>query len=251
MMTNLIKRLLAKRQTRDAEDDLSAIAPAERFYAVGDIHGRLDLLQAILTRIDGDCRTVFVGDYIDRGDYSAQVLRHLHHLSETSKGRVICLLGNHEEMLLRFLEDPEQVSGLWFRNGGLQTLASFGIKNVTPEDNADAVATQLRQAMGEALVTWLSNRPLIWTSGNVSVVHAALDPDKPVEEQPRQTCLWGRPHYSRARRADGQWVVHGHTIVDQARIMRGVISIDTGAFATGRLTAAEVFPSGVRFTSTR
>jgi len=246
MVTGWIKGLLGPGGMRGA--DVSGIRPEARFVAVGDIHGRLDLLQALLPKLDEGLPWVFVGDYIDRGDYSAQVLRQLKHLSLTSNGRVTCLLGNHEEMLLRFLEDPFGIGPLWMNNGGVQTLASFGIKDVDA-DKGD-LADRLRIAMGEGLVDWLTERPLMWTSGNVSVVHAALDPRASAEKQNRRTCLWGHPKFRQLPRRDGQWVVHGHTIVDQAEVRDGVISIDTGAFATNCLTAAELYPGGVTFTAT-
>lgn len=232
---------------------VTELAPDTSFYAVGDIHGRLDLLQTLLSQLDDDCPVVFVGDYVDRGDYSAQVLRQLRHLTDTSDGRVVCLLGNHEDMLLRFLEAPERAGRLWLTNGGLQTLASFGVGAIPmlpTGDDAARAATQLRAAMGEEFLTWLANLPLTWASGNVTVVHAALDPRCPTGKQQRKTCLWGHPQFRKQSRRDGQWVVHGHTIVDEPRISGGVISIDTGAFATDHLTAARISKGGVHFTST-
>ncbi|WP_299637062.1 metallophosphoesterase family protein [uncultured Ruegeria sp.] len=253
MITNWIRRRFdrAPRQTTDTM--LCDIAPAAKVTAVGDIHGRLDLLQALLPRLDDQCSLVFVGDYIDRGPYSAQVLHHLRHLSETSEGRVQCLLGNHEEMLLRFLDVPECNARLWFQNGGVQTLASFGLKppdNTNENQQVQQLADDLRLKMGESLLNWLADRPLTWTSGNVTFVHAALDPRQPVEVQKPQICLWGHPMFPRLARSDGQWVVHGHTIVDLPRVKNRVVSLDTGAFASGRLTAAEINAGCVRFTST-
>ena len=253
MVRNWIKGLFGQGDAQTAEVDAPEIAPEERFIAIGDIHGRLDLLQDLLPRLDDTCPWVFVGDYVDRGDSSAQVLHHLHHLSETSGGRIICLLGNHEEMLLRFVEDPKRVGHLWQQNGGVETLNSFGVSGgaeVTEGEQAVAVAEELRQAMGNELLSWLSNCPLSWTSGNVTVVHAALDPRKALDAQLRQICLWGHPMFRVQTRQDGQWVVHGHTIVAHARAHNGVVSIDTGAYSTSRLTAAEIFRGGVRFTST-
>ena len=232
---------------------LSALAPAERFYAIGDIHGRMDLLDSLLVQLDQSSPIVFVGDYVDRGENSAQVLRYLHNLSSTGERRITCLLGNHEEMLLQFLDLPEQSSRIWLRNGGLQTLTSFGIGGISEilkGECAVAIADNLREEMGEALLTWLYSRPLTWTSGNVTAVHAALDPARPVEHQYRQTCLWGHRLFTRTPREDGQWVIHGHTIMPEPRASNGVISIDTGAFATGRLTAAEISSGSVRFIST-
>ncbi|WP_050603819.1 metallophosphoesterase family protein [Ruegeria sp. 6PALISEP08] len=253
MVTKWIKSRFS-RTARPTTDTVSCdIAPTTRVTAVGDIHGRLDLLHALLPRLDDQSPLVFVGDYIDRGPYSAQVLHHLRHLSEASDRQVHCLLGNHEEMLLHFLGDPERHARLWFRNGGMHTLASFGLKPTgDPEDSrhVNELADDLRQAMGQDLLEWLTERPLIWTSGNVAFVHAALDPHNPVEAQDRQICLWGHPMFPRIARRDGLWVVHGHTIVDHPRVRNKVLSIDTGAFATGRLTAAEIEDGGIRFLST-
>lgn len=235
------------------DESVSSLEPSERFYAIGDIHGRLDLLQQLLPQLEGSCPVVFVGDYIDRGDHSAQVLRALHDLSETSDRPVVCLLGNHEEMLLNFLDMSEISARQWLRNGGVQTLSSFGIPlqaGQEIEEVAVDLANHLHAAIGGPLLSWLRDRPLTWSSGNVTVVHAALDPMLPVDRQSRQTCLWGHGRFGRSRRKDGTWAVHGHTIIDTPRAKNGVISIDTGAFATGILTAAEIFPGGVRFLST-
>ncbi|NOC92612.1 serine/threonine protein phosphatase [Ruegeria sp. HKCCD6604] len=253
MITNWIRRWFDRRAGRTMNAVSCDIAPAEKVTAVGDIHGRLDLLQALLPRLDDQSLLVFVGDYIDRGPYSAQVLRHLFHLSETSGGRVQCLLGNHEEFLLQFLEAPERNARLWFQNGGVHTLASFGLKPPGDIDNNQQIrklADDLRLKMGENLINWLAGRPLTWTTGNVTFVHAALDPRHPAEAQDRQICLWGHPMFPRLARSDGQWVVHGHTIVDLPRVRNRVVSLDTGAFASGRLTAAEINAGSVRFTST-
>ncbi len=250
MLKRWYNLLTGKITAEDTAEPFPEIAPDMRFYAIGDIHGRLDLLQALLSTLDADCPLVFVGDYIDRGEYGAQVLRHLHYLDESRSRNVVCLLGNHEEMLLRFVDDPKRAGRLWLHNGGLQTLASFGLSGIsdsTVGEDAVEVAARLREAMGESLLNWLHERPLMWSSGNVSVVHAALDPTSPLTEQHRQVCLWGHPQFQNMQRNDGQWVVHGHTIVDRPGIDRGVISIDTGAFFSNRLTAAEISQSGIRF----
>ncbi len=249
MLTGWIKRLIASQTPPDQTVNLHSLAPTEKFYAIGDIHGRLDLLQRLLPALDNDCPVVFVGDYVDRGGYSAQVLRQLHHLDTNPETRAICLKGNHEDMLLGFLSDPTRMERVWLYNGGAQTLASFGLADID-QSNPQAVAEQLQQAMGQPLLDWLHDRPLTWTSGNVTVVHAALDPSQPVDRQQDRTCLWGHPHFRKKRRKDEQWVVHGHTIVDEARVEHDVISIDTGAFITDQLTAAEISPGSVRFIST-
>ncbi len=251
MVTGWIKNLFSAPREQDQGAALSTLAPAERFYAVGDIHGRLDLLQRLLATLDTDCPLVFVGDYVDRGEYSAQVLRHLRHLSANRDRQVICLMGNHEDMLLRFLDDPEGMARMWWHNGGQQTMTSFGIAaGSTSTDEVNKIADRLRQEMGQPLLDWMQDRPLTWTSGNVTVVHAALDPSSPVDAQNRHACLWGHPRFPTQHRKDGQWVVHGHTIVTDPKVENRVVSIDTGAFATDHLTAAEISTRQIRFLST-
>jgi serine/threonine protein phosphatase 1 len=227
------------------------LAPDEPFAAIGDVHGRDDLLARLIDRIEAEapgCRIVLVGDYIDRGERSAGVLARL-----ASRPDLVCLLGNHETMCLGFLEDPVREGPRWLANGGLQTLASYGIGGVTPGSGAaalDAARDRLSDAMGNGLIDWLAARPLLWRSGNVAVVHAGADPSLPMEEQEERTLIWGHSRFSSRARSDGIWVVHGHTIQPDPSAEGGRIGIDTGAYATGQLTAALVAPGRVEFLST-
>ncbi|MCR9124644.1 MAG: serine/threonine protein phosphatase [Rhodobacteraceae bacterium] len=229
---------------------------SEPFVAVGDIHGRADLLESIAERIGRAYpgrRTVFLGDYIDRGEYSAEVLRLLMGTDPEGPYPVTCLKGNHEEMCLRFIDNPADSGRHWLRNGGLQTLASFGIGGIF--ENAEAeqlekVRDSLAEAMGDDMLEWLRALPTKWNSGNVWAVHAGADPDLPMTFQSEATLLWGHPEFLRARRPDGQWIVHGHTIFREPVAGDGRVSIDLGAYATGRLQAAAFDESGVTFLST-
>ncbi len=224
--------------------------PEIPFYAVGDIHGRFDLLEKLLANLDPSHPVVFVGDYIDRGEGSADVLRRLLELSNEPGRTVHCLMGNHEDMLLAFLENPEKSGRAWLRNGGLQTLASFGVGGIAQASSSEGlkeVANALRTAMGGELIDWLRTRPLFWQSGNVAVVHAGADPAVPFEDQLSTNLIWGHPEFRTTPRSDGVWVVHGHTIVDKPSCENGVIPIDTGAYATGRLTAAGIGYGDVEF----
>jgi len=253
MVWDWINRTFRESRAGDQAMPVSTIVPDQRFYVVGDIHGRMDLLQMLLPQLNPDCPLVFAGDYIDRGAHSAQVLQHLHNLSRTSARKVVCLQGNHEDMLLSFLDNPTRIGPHWLRNGGAHTLASFGITGIDTSimrERSEAIARRLQQAMGQDLLNWLRELPLTWTSGNVTVVHAALDPNLTVDNQPRQVCQWGHPKFHRQLRKDGQWVIHGHTIVEVPQATNGVVSIDTGAFFSGRLTAAEILKGNVRFVST-
>lgn len=250
MLSDLIQRLKGKFLKNARDDAFPPIVPDQQFFVIGDVHGCINLLDSLLAKIDPDCPLVFVGDYIDRGPDSADVLRQLKRLTEIENREVICLLGNHEEMLLRFIEDPKRVGQLWLQNGGVQTLASFGvdqISDVTKGTEAVAAAQILRAAMGEDLLEWVRNLPLTWQNGNVIVTHAALDPSAPVAEQDRRTLLWGHPLFGQRLRSDGLWVVHGHTVMQKPRAQDGIVSVDTGAFSTGRMTAAEISSGSVRF----
>lgn len=226
--------------------------PDTPFYVIGDIHGCIGLLDSLLNRIQGDHPVVCVGDYVDRGTHSAQVLRRVRKLESDEPNRFTCLLGNHERMLLGFLEDPVG-NAAWLRHGGLQTLDSFGVARVSeksPDQNLTATRDSLARAMGDKLINWLGDRPLLFESGNVAVVHAAADPRVTMKNQSPRSLLWGHPAFRKRPRRDGVWVVHGHTIVDQPIMRNGVISIDTGAYATGQLSAAFVRNGAVEFITT-
>lgn len=248
---SLLKRLFSGSAKPSSAPFTAPIAPQTGFYAVGDVHGCMHLLPPLLDRIrtagDSD-PIVFVGDYIDRGEESAAVLRHLFALKDDP--RIVCLPGNHEEMMLKFIADPEAHGSRWLRYGGLQTMASFGVGGITPSSGGEALvgaAARLEEAIGADLLAWIRDLPLYWQSGNVAVVHAGADPALPIAEQAEQTLKWGHPDFDRVTRTDGTWVVHGHTIVDQAHAEAGRIAVDTGAYASGRLTAARITPGDVQF----
>jgi serine/threonine protein phosphatase 1 len=250
---SLFSRLL--RLPRRARFD-APLMPDDPFFAIGDLHGCDTLLARLLEQIAAmeqpGAPLVFLGDYIDRGDNSAALLARLHRLSGAGGAKVICLMGNHERMMLEALDDPAHAGPRWLRHGGLQTLASFGIAPPGPDAAArvwEAMRDALRAALGPEQEAWLRGLPLYWQSGNVMAVHAGADPARPIPEQGEETLLWGHADFGRAIRSDGLWVVHGHTIVEAPLQHRGRIAIDTGAYATGRLTAALIAPGAVSFHS--
>ncbi|NOX41784.1 MAG: serine/threonine protein phosphatase [Alphaproteobacteria bacterium] len=240
-MIQFFRQFLAKNRS-DIQNFTAKALPERPLYAIGDIHGRNDLLGPLLTKIETHANgtpydLVTVGDYVDRGEDASGVLSCLQSLSDLP--HVTCLMGNHERMLLDFIDDPAKNGRRWFRNGGLQTLASFGVGGLTENARPEAMALgkdQLLEALGD-LEPWLRARPLCFQSGNIAVVHAGAKPNLPIAEQPDKTLLWGHPAFFREVRGDGIWVIHGHTIVETARAEAGRISIDTGAYATGKLTA--------------
>lgn len=237
----MIKRLFRR---FIAGPDFPATAPEHPFIAVGDIHGCAELLKRFLDK-EPAYPVICVGDYVDRGDQSAEVLKVLRARSD-----ITCLSGNHEEMMLSFLKDPKHKGARWLRYGGLQTLASFGVAGVTDSSGPDMLEQardRLQDAMGADLITWMRGLPKSWQSGNVAVVHAGADPARSLSDQKTKALHWGHPDFTKVMRTDGVWIVHGHTIVGEPSAERGRIAIDTGAYATGRLTAVLVEPGQTTF----
>jgi Calcineurin-like phosphoesterase len=214
-----------------------------RIYAIGDIHGRADLLDELLKRIDTDLETnpvshsieVFLGDYIDRGPASRQVLDQLVARSQTNQ--TVFLKGNHENLLTRFVTNPPMLQ-TWQELGGLETLMSYGI---IPSINANA-ATQAQLATQFDLVLPKVHRRFIddlkssFTCGDFFFVHAGVRPGIPLAKQREEDLLWIRQDFLLYENDFDKIIVHGHTPVLQPDIRPNRINIDTGAYATGQLT---------------
>lgn len=224
-------------------------------YAVGDVHGRHDLLLRLVERILNDAADIgatpvliFLGDYIDRGEGVRETVDFLSELAGWPDAQSVFLMGNHEQMLLRFLREPA-TGRQWLRFGGLQTLMSYGIAsaaNMRGAEGAALVGQELAEALGPHL-GFIERLRLSHRSGNLLFVHAGADPDLPPDEQEVTTLLWGCRAFLETQRDDGIWVVHGHTIVDRPIAAHGRISVDTGAYFSGRLTAARIMDGEVSF----
>ena len=198
-------------------------------YAIGDIHGRHDLLQALLPRIrehaeDRPHKLVFLGDYIDRGPDSAAVIDAVRSVQARSGGEVVCLKGNHEAMLLEVLERPDLVSW-WIDNGGDATLASFG-------------AASTREIAAEVL-DWLGSLPTSHEDERRYYVHAGLMPGWRFEDQTEKHKIWIREPFLGMDYDFGKHVVHGHTPLASARpeVRPFRTNLDTAAVFGGALTA--------------
>lgn len=228
-------------------------------YAVGDIHGRHDLLARVLDRILNDAaesaeasagppQIVFLGDYIDRGEGARQTIEMLRRLAAMGETAPVFLMGNHEQMLLQFLEDPS-TGGRWLRYGGLQTLLSYGVRGVaslSDLQDAERLRDEVISAMGPDL-DFIRSLGTSHQVGNVFFAHAGADPAVPVEAQETGTLLWGSERFRETDRSDEVWVVYGHFVVDQPSAERGRIAIDTGAYYSGCLTAARISDGDVSF----
>jgi serine/threonine protein phosphatase 1 len=199
-------------------------------YAVGDIHGCLDLLAELLARIEADAngrrhRLVFIGDYIDRGEDSAGVIRTLRKLQEERGSDVVCLKGNHEDLYLKSFDRPEVLRN-WIYNGGDAMLASFGAASLdeVPED----------------VTAWIASCPVSFEDERRYFVHAGLRPGRLLDEQSEYDRLWIRDEFLVGDHDFGKFVVHGHTPRPDGRpdLRRHRLNLDTAAVYGGRLTAA-------------
>lgn len=219
-----------------------------RIYAVGDVHGRLDLLDALAARLAEDRRglaraaLVFLGDLVDRGPASAGVIDRVVELSRDPAWDVTVLKGNHEEALLLFLEDPG-FGPTWAEHGGAATLAAYGVR--PPAARTDAAGwIAARDAFAAALpaehLDLLRGLRLWAEHGDYLFVHAGVRPGVPLERQDPRDLLWIRGEFLGADRACERVVVHGHTPAEAAWLGRWRIGLDTGAYATGRLTAVRL-----------
>jgi serine/threonine protein phosphatase 1 len=214
-----------------------------RVYAIGDVHGRADLLTQLFLRIDQDLLSrpvadpihIFLGDYIDRGPDSRRVVEAL--IQRKISHQAVFLKGNHEECALGFLSDPGALS--WWRHiGGLSTILSYGVSPRYPNNLAaqQEIATALGQAMPPSHVLFFRGLALSFTCGDFFFVHAGVRPRIPLERQSQDDLLGIRDEFLLHEEDFGKVVVHGHTPVEQPEIHTNRINIDTGAYASGRLT---------------
>jgi serine/threonine protein phosphatase 1 len=199
-------------------------------YAIGDIHGSLDMLLQLLARCQAHAAAtpvtfVFLGDYIDRGQNSAGVVRAVMDLQADMPGRVITLKGNHEAMALQVL-DGALAPKSWLNQGGDETLQSYGVASVRglPDDH----------------VQWLRSLRTSFDDGRRFFVHAGIDPHRPLEAQDEHDLIWIREPFLSDRRDYGRLIVHGHTPLETARpdLRSNRLNLDTGAVYGGPLTAA-------------
>lgn len=226
----------------------AATADGARVYAVGDIHGRADLLEALLRQIDDDCRDhagqvrlIFVGDYVDRGLQARAVIDRLIAL-ERERYALTFLRGNHEAALLDFLSRPE-TGPYWFAIGGAETLYSYGLTAPATGASLDELKTAsaaFKAALPDAHHEWLLRLELMARSGDYLFVHAGVRPGRPLEQQDERDLLEIREPFLKHRGALPYVVVHGHTPADRVVEDERRIGLDTGAYATGRLSAVRL-----------
>ena len=217
-------------------------------YAIGDLHGCIEPLRATMDAIARHARgrvhqLVFLGDYIDRGPDSRALVEFL--MTPRNEGRVVCLMGNHEQMLLRVVHQHSAEAGvLWMSTGGRETLRSYGL---AADDLESAHAIPKRH------LDWMARRPSVYATGDRVYVHAGIEPSKALHKQGRREFLWIRERFLTADPdlfVERRHIVHGHTPVWAGKpqmaapeLLSHRTNLDTGAYTTATLVVA-VFVHG-------
>lgn len=217
----------------------------QRAYAIGDVHGRLDLLEDLLSLIEQEIRDrpkpktsiIFLGDLIDRGPESAQVIERLRTYSPPNASAHF-IMGNHEEVMLRVLAGEEGLVTSWLRFGGAATLRSYGVDpREFPGMASKDLAARIRKAVPLEHVQFLESFADSILFGTYLFVHAGIRPGIDLAEQSQSDLRWIREPFLNDMTDHGFVVVHGHTITNEVEVAANRIGIDTGAFCTGILTA--------------
>ena len=256
MLGRLFKSFAAEKAPKP---DAPQVPAGQRVYAIGDIHGRADLLTRLLGLIAEDRRKsepaevtlIYLGDYIDRGPFSREVVdivRGPHPMAD----RVIRLLGNHEDAMLTFMEDDAR-GRMWLDYGGLATLHSYGVRippGLPANERFAAMSAQLNQAVPPEHRDFYERLTLSETVGDYFFVHAGINPYQRIAEQDQFEMITIRSPFLEWGRPLEKVVVHGHTIAEEPEFHSWRIGIDTGAYATGHLTCLVLEGSEQRIIST-
>ncbi len=248
---------LSSRKSPSRETPATA-PPGLRIYAIGDIHGRADLLDEMLALIKDDLAQspaqssleLFLGDYIDRGPEIPRVVETLLSGAAICDHR-LCLKGNHEDALLRFLEDSRVLQS-WRNFGGLDTLYAYGVKPTLPRNTHDheALQEEFRQCFSEAHHRFLRELPTYATHGDYFFTHAGVRPGVSLDAQADEDLMWIRGDFLNSDEDFGKVIIHGHTPQDEPDVRFNRVNIDTGAWASGKLTCIVLEEQEQRFLST-
>jgi serine/threonine protein phosphatase 1 len=229
-----------------------------RVYCIGDIHGRDDLLAELLTKIELDYRffkgqiiIIFLGDFIDRGDCSKQVIdRILSH--EKPSVKYIYLRGNHEQTLLECLQTPNLIPS-WLSFGGQATLASYQVTIdhiLTNSEEFALIQQQFKNNLPREHYEFFIKTRLCYSLGGYFFVHAGIYPKRDLEEQYSEDMLWIREKFTACKKNYAKIIVHGHTITSTPQLLKNRIGIDTGAYMSGILTCLVLEADQQRFLQT-
>lgn len=244
-----------KNRNKAEEKKISCLPEGVRVYAIGDIHGYADLLDKMHNKIKEDAASfdegrrviVYMGDYIDRGYKSKEVIETLvnNPMADFEK---IYILGNHEDAMMKFMENPEMAES-WLAWGGESTLLSYGVSSRNEKGRASLqeIAKQLNEKLPENHRSFLNNLQLSYIEGDYIFVHAGLRPGVEIDKQSRDDMLTIRNEFLESDKRFNKTVVFGHTIFPEPFAKNGRIAVDTGAYAHGNLTCAVLESDNVRF----
>lgn len=214
-----------------------------RIYAIGDIHGRLDLLNALLSQIAADIASrptpralyIFLGDYIDRGAASRETIDRL--IAHGARNESVFLKGNHELLAIRCLSD-RGLFDQWMRLGGVETLISYGVapQNLMNGKSIARIQAAFHDAVPQDHFRFFRDLQTSFVCGDFFFAHAGVKPRVELSQQKENDLLWIREEFLTSKEDFGKIIVHGHTPTSEIEVEPNRINIDTGAFATGRLT---------------
>lgn len=229
----------------------------QRIYCIGDIHGRADLLKKIHDKIqidaelyDGKKTIVYLGDYVDRGEQSRQVIDILLK-NPLENFEAVYLKGNHEQAMMDFIAFPGAAAA-WLSFGGREALNSYGIPlaHIPSMSEVGTLAKKLDEKLPDQHRAFMINSLYHWRCGSYYFVHAGIRPGVELEDQSIEDQLWIREDFLGSTLSHGAIVVHGHSISTVPELLPNRIGIDTGAFTTGVLTCLVLEADEQRFLQT-
>jgi serine/threonine protein phosphatase 1 len=241
--------------SRHAHGPLPPLADGLRIYTIGDIHGRLDLLEVLLSEIKRDLKQsrpartieIFLGDYVDRGPQSREVIGSMIEAPPVADER-ICLLGNHEDILMQALDNTSAMAN-WLFNGGGETLLSYGVnaRGMGGESGLIELQQGFRAALPASHLEFLASLRRSVAIAPYLFVHAGIRPGRAIDDQDPEDLIWIREPFLHSNADFGCIVVHGHTPAMHPEVRRNRINIDTGAVFTGCLTCVVLEGTERRF----
>jgi len=260
MNSRIVELFFGKEKKRRITFANAEVPDGVRVYAVGDIHGRVDLLDrlhAMIREDAGDIRpgfekvVVYLGDYLDRGLHSRELLDSF--LDDPLEGfESVYLRGNHDQCFLDFLVDPEEAAN-WLRFGGDATVRSYGVRipdDVPPDVRMVDIRDRLLETVPQRHLGFLANLELTRVIGDFLFVHAGINPERLLSEQTPEDLMWIRGAFLDSDRDFGKVVVHGHSVNSVPEIRQNRIGIDTGACFNNNLTCVVLEGANKRFLST-
>ena len=234
---------------------MSLLDAGTRVYAIGDVHGRFDLLEAMHDAIAADLSArppgrsvvVHLGDYVDRGPRTHDVIERLL-TPRLTADEIVCLKGNHEDCLLQFIAGGDDAE-VFLRYGGVETMGSYGVDPTSPAllGHPDHLVAAFDAHLPSRHRHFLETLPLSFGLGGYFFCHAGVRPGVPLDQQAPRDLIWIREPFLGSTEFHGRVVVHGHTPVDAPESLPNRINVDTGAVFTGRLTAVVLEGDGRRF----